>query len=369
VLEPEPGLHRQVLVFDYKSLYPSLMLMFNIDPLTYVPPGAPVPDGSIRSPSGARFSREPGIVASLLARLLAVRREARERGDALASHATKILMNSFYGVLATPACRFHSSPVANAITTSGQAILHWTRDRAESLGHRVLYGDTDSLFIEAGVADDARALEVGAELAARLNADLRRYLEETYEVESRLELQFQTLFVKLFLPQMRRGGGGARKRYAGLAAHGDRRDLVFVGMESVRRDWTEAAKEFQRGLYERVFGGETVDAFIREFVADVAGGARDPQLVYKKALRKELEAYTATTPPHVRAARLERGSSKLVEYVITRAGPEPVGATTAPLDYDHYVEKQLRPIAEAILPWLGLEWDAVLGRPRQMSFF
>jgi DNA polymerase-2 len=278
-------------------------------------------------------------------------------------------MNSFYGVLATPACRFHSSAIANAITTTGQALLYWTKAKVEDLGHRVLYGDTDSLFVAAGVQDPVEAREMGERLAERLNEELRAHLKTAYAVESRLQLEFEGLFLKLFLPQIRHGSGGARKRYAALVSDGDRREVVFVGMESVRRDWTEAAKEFQRGLYERMFAGEQVETFIREFVASVKGGRRDAQLVYRKALRKALDAYTAVTPPHVKAARLEGAGLRLIEYVITVAGPEPASARKSPLDYDHYVDRQLQPIAEAILPWLGLEWASVLGRPRQMGLF
>jgi DNA polymerase-2 len=108
---------------------------------------------------------------------------------------------------------------------------------------------------------------------------------------------------------------------------------------------------------------------VRDFVASVRRGERDAQLVYKKALRKALEDYTATTPPHVKAARLAGGSQRYVEYVMTTAGPEPKGSSSSPLDHEHYVEKQLRPIAEAVLPLLGLDWDEVVGNPRQLTLF
>src|SRR5204863_2732555 len=119
-------------------------------------------------------------------------------------------------------------------------------------------------------------------------------------------------------PHVRGSSEGARKRYAGLVVKGDQHDVVFVGMESVRRDATEAAKELQRGLYERVFAGEAVEAFVRDFVRSVRSGERDAQLVYRKSLRKAAETYTATTPPHVKAARLEGTTGRgLVEYVMT----------------------------------------------------
>ena len=88
----------------------------------------------IRAPNGASFSRQPGILPELLSRLLPRREAARKAGDAIASQAIKILMNSCYGVLATPACRFYSSPVANAITHFGQSILLWARRHVEEIG-------------------------------------------------------------------------------------------------------------------------------------------------------------------------------------------------------------------------------------------
>jgi DNA polymerase-2 len=121
VLEPETGLHRNVWVFDFKSLYPSIIRTFNIDPLSYV---AAPEDGSdlIRTPGGA-FRREPAILPQLLDVLFPRREAAKKSGDKVAAHAIKILMNSFYGVLGTPACRFFNPALANAITGTGREML------------------------------------------------------------------------------------------------------------------------------------------------------------------------------------------------------------------------------------------------------
>ena len=92
--------------------------------------------------------------------------------------------------------------------------------------------------------------------------------------------------------------------------------------------------------------------------------------VYRKSLRKAAETYTATTPPHVKAARLEGTTGRgLVEYVMTLAGPEPLSARAHALDHEHYVEKQLRPVAEPLLEILRLEWDDLIGRSRQLGLF
>ena len=105
-------------------------------------------------------------------------------------------------------------------------------------------------------------------------------------------------------------------------------------------------------------------------IAEVRAGRRDADLVYRKVLRKAPADYTASTPPHVAAARkLHRQGRGRVAYVITRDGPEPAGEAHAPLDHQHYVEKQIQPIAEPVLALLGLDFAAVSGEPRQLSLF
>ena len=144
-------------------------------------------------------------------------------------------------------------------------------------------------------------------------------------------------------------------------------------MEMVRRDWTEMSKIFQRGLFERLFRGttaETLSAYVRDFVSELNGGRHDDHLVYRKALRKDVSEYTATTPPHVKAARLLGGRVRgVIEYVITTGGPEPIAIRRSPIDYAHYVEKQVRPIAEQVLPHLGIDFDSALGGPAQGKLF
>jgi len=369
VLEPVIGLHDRILGFDFKSLYPSLILTFNLDPAGYVPSPGPG-DDLIQAPNGAFFRREPGILPEILQRLFPRREAAKQSGDALTSQAIKILMNSFYGVLATPACRFYSSPVANAITHFGQSTLLWAKRHMEEAGHRVLYGDTDSLFVESNAATPEYALKVGRDLAGRINRDLAKHLFATHRVASRLELEFERLYLKLFLPAMRHGSAGARKRYAGWVEEGGKLQVVFVGMESVRSDWTELSKAFQQGLYERVFRGEPLEAYIREFVDALRAGHRDALLVYHKSLRKPLSDYTETTPPHVKAARLlPSPPPRRIAYVVTLAGPQPEGLLSSPIDYDHYVEKQIEPVADALLTHLGTSFAALMGHERQLDLF
>jgi DNA polymerase-2 len=368
VLEPAAGLHRDVWVFDFKSLYPSIIRTFNIDPLSYAAASDAHAD-LIRVPGGA-FRREPAILPRMLDALFPRREAARQRGDAVASNAIKILMNSFYGVLGTPACRFYNPALANSITGAGREILLWSKRWFEMAGYKVLYGDTDSLFVSShgGPADATR--ELGRQLAARLTEELSRFILTRWRVASRLELKFEKLYLRLFLPYARHSTRGASKRYAGLR-HGESADSVeFIGMEVVRRDWTALAKQVQRELYRRLFTDQAVDSYLSEVVQQVRSGALDDALVYRKNLRKGAEEYTATTPPHVAAARKSvQPPGRMVSYIMTTAGPEPLDNRVSPIDREHYVLKQVKPVAEPVLEALGLEFERVIGDSRQIDLY
>jgi DNA polymerase-2 len=364
VLEPAAGLHRNVWVFDFKSLYPSIIRTFNIDPLSYVE--RPSPEADLIRTAGGAFDRAAAILPSMLDELFPRREAAKKAGDGVASNAIKILMNSFYGVLGTPACRFYNPALANAITGTGRELLLWSKAWFEAAGFQVLYGDTDSLFVLARADDPRQAADRGRELAVQLNGELRRHIAERWRVASRMELEFEKLYLKLFLPRARHSTRGASKRYAGLLGGADGDTVEFVGMEVVRRDWTALAKQVQRELYQRLFTDQSVDAYLADVVRKVRNGDLDGALVYRKNLRKDADEYTATTPPHVAAARKStQPPGRLISYVMTTAGAEPIDNVRHPLDREHYVMKQVKPVAEPVLETLGLDFERVIGDSRQ----
>jgi len=166
---------------------------------------------------------------------------------------------------------------------------------------------------------------------------------------------------------VRGGRSGSKKRYAGWA---DGR-LVVVGLEAVRRDWPALAHRLQEGMLERLFSGRDPAPFVRELVAELRAGACDAELVYVKRVRKGgLDRYAANAP-HVQAARKAgRVPGGVIRYVLTRSGPEPVlpGRTLPPaIDHAHYVEKVMKPVADAILVEVGSSFDEALGAPQQLS--
>lgn len=368
VLESRPGLYDHVLVLDFKSLYPSIIRTFRIDPMGLAFPG----DDPVPGFEGAEFARDRHILPGLIETLWAARDRAKRDGDTAMSTAIKILMNSFYGVLGTPGCRFFDPRLASSITLRGHEII--TRSRAW-IEERfpVIYGDTDSLFVHVGASVAAEDVDrVGGELASGLNAMWRETLAREHRIESALEIQYETHYLRFLMPTLRHSERGTKKRYAGSVRRRDGSTHVVVkGLEAVRTDWTPLARRFQRELLRRVFAGEPWEAWMRAIADDVRAGRLDEELVYRKRLRRPLDAYSESgAPAHVKAARrlgTEEEDRREVRYVMTRRGPEPVESRTAAIDYEHYVEKQLAPAADVVLSCLGTDFAGVAGR--QLSLF
>ena len=152
----------------------------------------------------------------------------------------------------------------------------------------------------------------------------------------------------------------------------DEQRMVFKGLETVRTDWTPLAQQFQQELYLRIFRHQPYRDYVRETIDKLMNGELDDRLVYRKRLRRPLAEYQRNVPPHVRAARLadeqnvrlgrpqqyqQRGS---IKYVWTTGGPEPVDYQQSPLDYEHYLFKQLEPVAEGILPFVDDDFATIV---------
>ena len=238
VLEPKPGYYQNVWAFDYRSLYPSIIRTFNIDPLTHIADRESI--DVIRTTNDACYRRDAAILPTFLDELFAEREQAKIEEDQISSQAIKILMNSFYGVLATPHSRFHNPEMANSITSVGRHFLRFAKSWFEDHGYPVLYGDTDSVFVESDIPNAEAAFDRAEQLRQEFNYDLSSYIRRKWELSNKLELEFEHLYTKFFLQHMRRSKSGSRKRYVGFDH--ETQKIMFVGLESVRRDWDRAGQ-------------------------------------------------------------------------------------------------------------------------------
>jgi DNA polymerase-2 len=365
VMQSKSGIYDYILVLDFKSLYPSIIRTFNIDPLAFSP------DGEIEAPNGARFRNNEGILPMLIQSLWEARDKAKREKNDMKSFAIKITMNSFFGVLANPNCRFYSIEMANAITHFARKIVQDTAEKVKELGYEVIYGDTDSVFVKSGSENYEDAAKIGKRISKEINDHFNGLVKKEYRRKSFLELEFEKVFKKFLMPRIRGSNVGAKKRYAGLDVDEQGKEKIKItGLEFVRSDWTEIAKEFQMGLLERLFHDKDVKKYIKRVVEEIMAGKHDEKLVYRKSLTKKLEAYTKTTPPHVKAARLlPKVTDRIIRYYQTADGPQPIQNVTAKIDYDHYIEKQIKPIADSILEFKGLKFDELIEGENQKSIF
>lgn len=384
VMDSIPNLYNSVLVLDFKSLYPSIIRSFLIDPMGLIE-GLKQDLGrednqAVEGFRGGQFHRTKHFLPEMIETLWAARDIAKKNNEKAFSQAIKIIMNSFYGVLGSSGCRFFDTRLASSITMRGHEIMKQTKVLIEDKGYQVIYGDTDSTFVSLnGSYSQEKADEIGQSLVAYINDWWTQHLKEKYNLTSILELEYETHYRKFLMPTIRGSETGSKKRYAGLIGEAGDEKIVFKGLESARTDWTPLAQRFQQTLYEMVFHDQDPTDYVRSFVDDTAAGNHDDLLVYQKRLRRKLHEYQKNIPPQVRAARMaDEINEKLgrplqyqnkgrIEYLITLNGPEPKEYLKSGIDYQHYIDKQLKPVAEAILPFIGLDFEQVSGQ--QLGLF
>ncbi|MEX0963195.1 MAG: DNA polymerase II [Pseudohongiellaceae bacterium] len=370
VMESIPGIHQNVIVLDFKSLYPSIIRTFHVDPLALAV--AASEENSIEGYDGGKFSRNEFILPELISTLWSARDKAKASKNAVLSQAIKIIMNSFYGILGTVGCRFLDSRLVSSITKRGHEILIRSKSFIEDCGYQVIYGDTDSVFVLLGSVPQSEVNLIGNDLTARLNEWWANRLREKYDIPSYLEMEFETHFTKFLMPTVRGSDAGSKKRYAGLIVEGDKSRILFKGLESVRSDWSPLARGFQQELYRRIFLEQPYEDYIKKLVRDLAEGKFENELILRKRLRRKLKDYVKNVPPHVQAARKAeniRRQRKLpalyqsggwIEYIMTINGAEPRQYRESTIDYEFYIEKQLTPIADAILVFESSSMDKIM---------
>jgi DNA polymerase-2 len=271
--------------------------------------------------------------------------------------------------------------LSGSITKRSHEILKTTKSWIEAKGYRVIYGDTDSIFVHVGGDKSlVHSKLLGNELQDFINQKWRQHLIENLALDCHLEIEFETHFTKFLMPTIRGQEGvkgqkiGTKKRYVGLSEG----KLIFKGLETVRSDWTQISKVFQQELYRLIFNDLPVDEYICTTVNEIKAGVHDSQLVYMKKVRRKLEDYV-NTPPHIKAclianktltdlghkSKYRKGSK--VEYVMTLNGIMPIELSRSNLDYEHYIDKQIKPIADDVLPFIGKSFEKIISQ--QINLF
>jgi len=363
VLEPQPGLHENIAVLDFKSMYPSIMIAYNLSPDTYVIPGEKMlPREVYEAPEvGHRFRKDPpGFYKEILTDLIGTRAEIRSQmkklGKTSVKHrvldarqkAVKIITNAAYGYAGWVSARWYNKPVAEAASAWGRHTILAAKKMAEKAGLKVIYGDTDSLFI---------------------TNDLKKTpeLEKSIEKEFGLDVELDKVYVRVFFTE-------ARKRYAGLLPDGT---IEIVGLEGIRGDWADVAKKTQEHVLEIVLKDKSPDK-AASYVLDVVETLRQRKVPFRdlviwKTLTKPPKEY-AVNAPHVEAAKMLAAKGwKLtvgdkVGYIVSagkgrlyeKVKPY-VFAKSEEVDVEYYISSQVVPAAARILEFWGISEEELLG--------
>ncbi|KAL2160504.1 hypothetical protein VTH06DRAFT_1192 [Thermothelomyces fergusii] len=327
VFEPERGLYDKfVLVMDFNSLYPSIIQEYNICFTTVDRTSA---SGDEEGVPPVPTSKEEAILPKLIRRLVERRRAVK--GLMKSPNATpeniatwdikqlalKLTANSMYGCLGFTKSRFYARPLAVLITFKGREILRSTKELAESLNLQVIYGDTDSVMINANVDNMRDALKVGSEFKNQVN---KRY--------QRLEIDIDNVFRRILLQ--------AKKKYAAInmvEVNGKYVEKMEVkGLDMRRREYCPLSREVSKRVLDEILSGEDTEVSVQRihaYLREISGKMREQAIPAAKyiiltQLGKAPRDYpNADNMPQVQVALRELARGKtlrkgdVVSYIIT----------------------------------------------------
>ncbi len=367
VKTPEAGVYKNIAVFDFRGLYPSIIIAYNIDPSTLCDDCAEYHE----APTKVKFRKEPiGIMPKALRLLIKERSEIKkaykkdpDNAYLMArSQALKIIANSFYGYLGYARSRWYSRDCAASVTALGRSYIKKTIDDAEKSGFKVLYSDTDSIF----VLRENKTKEEALEMLKKINTAL----------PESMELELEDFYVSgVFVGKRGAEGAGAKKKYALLSENGR---IKIRGFELVRRDWSFISRETQRAVLDTILkdgSPQKAIAIVKDVVKRLREGSIEiKDLAIRTQLRKKIDSYDSKSPELSAAKKAIKSGLKTraelegatISYVVTKKGStisEKAELEEVAKDYDadYYINHQIIPSTLKILKELGVSEEELKG--------
>ncbi len=373
VYEPKPGLYKDIVVFDYRSLYPTIISSHNIDPGTL---NCDCCEGKKPAPTEGKqeywFCTKkkgflPTIISDLITRRMRIKEMLKKKSSPLMearSQSLKLLANSFYGYLAFSMARWYSLESARSTTAYGRFYIHKVIDEAQKEGFNVLYSDTDSVFLS---------------LDGKTKKDADKFQEKiNMELPGLMELEYDGFYPSGIFVSAKMGKFGAKKKYALVSKEGN---LKIRGFEAVRRNWSPIAKKVQENVLNIVLKENKREKALR-YVRKIITELRENKIPLKDVvihtqLQKELDSYDNIGPHVAVAAKMKHkginvGPGSKIEFVISRSGEKirdkaklPDEVTQKDYDPDYYVNNQVVPAVEKIFEVLGYTKEDLLESKEQ----
>lgn len=355
----DPGIYEHVAIIDFQNVLPSLIRIFKLDPLSL----ARAHQDPITLPNGRQVSGTEHILPELFERLMTRLDEALANGDTVTEKAVRLQLKNYRQVLHTQKNRFYQPVFLESLAHLENWLVAQARKCLEDDGREVVSADAEAIFVKLKPGEWVVPVKAGRRLAASLTNFFKETLEAKYGFAA-VSTNFRAHFHKMILTSEQQKHGQLR-RFAGRDAKGR---LVQEGFEDVIKEWTEMAETFRDALLCQFLDNPKPDTWIVSFVDDLKSGSYDDKLSLTKRIRKKVEEYAKNAPPHIRAARMLKKPGRDVTYVFTQRGPVPVELEHKDIDYDHYISKQVKPVADSLLPLIGREFSK-LSSPEQISLF
>ncbi len=380
VFKPTPGLYKNIVVCDFRSLYPSIIASLNIERSSMnksTDPADRVPEynGELyfaKSPKAFI----PTVIEDIILRRVEIKRLVKAAGIAgnerekslleARSYNLKILANALYGYLSFAPGRWYCEECGGATTAYARHFIKYTIKQAQDAGFNVIYSDTDSIFIE---------------LKAHSAADAKKFVAHLNEkLPGIIELQFEDEFSAGIFVGAKNGTGGAKKRYALLSTSGK---FKITGFEYVRNDWCDYARETQYNVISILLKeNDPKKAFeyargrVKELYAG-SGSVPIEQLILRDKLSRDVSEYETNLPHVIIARRMQEngepvGRGKIISYVVTQGkGPiyervaVPDAVTVSQLDMEYYANNQVIPVVDSIFQVFGYKKEDFAAQKNQ----
>jgi DNA polymerase I len=371
VYEPEPGLYKDITVFDFRSLYPTIISSHNISPATL---NCDCCGGEGTTPTEEKYwfcKKKKGFVPTMIEDLITRRMRIKEMIKKetnvfleARANSLKLLANSFYGYLGFYAARWYSIESAKSVTAYGRFYIQKVIDKAKAEGFKVLYSDTDSIFLSL----DGRSKKDAEQFAEAINVELPELME----------LEYEGFYPSGIFVSAKVGAFGAKKKYALISEDGT---IKIKGFETVRRNWSVIAKEVQENVLNIILKEHNKEKAF-EYVKKTIHDLRDKKVPIEKViittqLQKEIADYDAIGPHVAIAQKLKNkgivvGPGSMINYVVTQGKDRIRDRARLPdevkedeYDADYYINNQVIPAVEKIFEVIGYSKDDLVESKHQ----
>ena len=368
VVEPKVGIHFDVTVMDFASLYPSIIKVKNLSYETVRCSHDECKKNTIPQTNHWVCTKKNGLTSVLIGSLRDLRVNyyknmakkdtltAEERQlFTVVSQALKVILNASYGVMGAEIFPLYFLPAAEATTATGRHIILSTIDKCKESGIDVLYGDTDSLFVKKPTPKQIEDIITRAKI------------DHNVELEIDKEYRYVVL-------------SSRKKNYLGVTKNGK---VDVKGLTGKKSHTPPFIKTLFYELLDILSEIKTIEEFERakNKISDkISECARKVQakeiplqdMAFKVMLSKALNEYTKTIPQHIRAAKQlesirEIKKGDIISYVkiLNKPGVKPIEmARKSEIDSSKYMEF-MESMLDQLTSSMDLDFDTILGKPKQ----